>query len=105
MMSASKTTFSFKNLKILRPKVTKNLMNLIKKFCEFPPRFISLASIFENQFESDFFLLKVKRKRRQVAEKLIFPLFSFFGISIILTELLRIPSTVKEHKIWKPKVF
>jgi len=26
------------NLKILRPKVTKNIKNLHKKFCEFPPR-------------------------------------------------------------------
>ena len=41
MISASKTTFSLKNLKILRPKVTKNLTNLLKKFCEFPPRAFS----------------------------------------------------------------
>jgi len=34
MISASKNTLSLKNLKILRPKVTK------KKFCEFPPRYI-----------------------------------------------------------------
>jgi len=33
MISASKTTFS--HLKILRPKVTKNIKNLRKKFCEF----------------------------------------------------------------------
>jgi len=38
MISASKTTFSDFNLKILRPKVTKNLTNFRKKFCEFPPR-------------------------------------------------------------------
>jgi len=37
-LSASKTTFSHFNLKILRPKVTKNLKNLRKKFCESPPR-------------------------------------------------------------------
>ncbi len=37
MISASKTTFSHFNLKILRPKVTKNIMNLRKKFCEFRP--------------------------------------------------------------------
>jgi len=37
MISASKTTLSLNNLKILRPKVTKNCTNLRKKFCEFPP--------------------------------------------------------------------
>jgi len=37
MISASKSTLSLKNLKILRPKVTKNLTNLHKKFWEFPP--------------------------------------------------------------------
>jgi len=40
MISASKSTLSLKNLKILRPKVTKNLTNMPKKFCEFPPRAI-----------------------------------------------------------------
>jgi hypothetical protein len=34
MISASKSTLSRKNLKILRPKVTKNITNLSKKFCE-----------------------------------------------------------------------
>jgi hypothetical protein len=38
MISASKTTFSHYNLNILRPKVTKNIKNLRKKFCEFRPR-------------------------------------------------------------------
>jgi len=37
MISASKTTYSHYNLKILRPKVKKNIKNLRKKFCEFPP--------------------------------------------------------------------
>ena len=41
----SKTTFCLKNLKILRPKVTKNLTNFHKKFCEFP-HIISNASLF-----------------------------------------------------------
>jgi len=36
-MSASETTFSHYNLKILMPKVTKNITNFCKKFCEFPP--------------------------------------------------------------------
>jgi hypothetical protein len=35
MISASKSTLSIKNLNILSPKVTKNLTNLPKKFCEF----------------------------------------------------------------------
>ncbi len=34
MISASKTTFSHFNLKILRPKVMKNIKNLREKFCE-----------------------------------------------------------------------
>ncbi len=38
MISASKTTYIHYNLKILRPKVTKNIKNLRRKFCEFPPR-------------------------------------------------------------------
>jgi len=36
MISASKTTFSLNNLKILRPKVKKNR----KKFCEFPSSYL-----------------------------------------------------------------
>ena len=35
-----KTTFCIKNFKILRPKVTKNIKNLCKKFCEYPHRFV-----------------------------------------------------------------
>jgi len=38
MISASKTTFSHYNLQVVRLKVTKNIKNLRKKFCEFPPR-------------------------------------------------------------------
>ncbi len=34
MISASKNTFRHYNLKILRPKVTKNLKNFRKNFCE-----------------------------------------------------------------------
>jgi hypothetical protein len=37
MISAPKSNLSLKNIKILRPKVTKNLTNLLKKFCESPP--------------------------------------------------------------------
>jgi len=37
LISALKTTYSHYNLKILRPKVKKNIKNLRKKFCEFPP--------------------------------------------------------------------
>jgi len=37
MISASKSTLSLININILRTKVTKNLTNLPKKFCEFPP--------------------------------------------------------------------
>ncbi len=38
MISTSKSTLCLNNLKIIRPKVTKNLTNLHKKFCESPPR-------------------------------------------------------------------
>ncbi len=44
MISASKTNFSHYNLKILRPKVTKNLKNFRKKFCESPPRIFRISS-------------------------------------------------------------
>ncbi len=37
MISASKTTFSHYNLKILRSKVKKNVTNFCKNFCESPP--------------------------------------------------------------------
>ncbi len=37
MISASKNYLSLNDLKILRHKVTNNLTNLRKKFCEFPP--------------------------------------------------------------------
>jgi len=37
MISDSKSVLSLNNLKILRPKVTKNLTNLDKKCCEFWP--------------------------------------------------------------------
>ncbi len=51
MISASKTTFSHFNLKILRPKVMKNIKNLRKKFCEFRPRtFVCLS-------QQNFYLL------------------------------------------------
>jgi len=41
MISALKSTLSPINLKILRPKVMKNLTKLPNKFCESPPRFAS----------------------------------------------------------------
>jgi len=44
-MSASETTFSHYNIKILMPKVTKNITNLRNKFCEFPPRSLSFKVV------------------------------------------------------------
>ncbi len=44
MIYASKNTFSHYNLKILRLKVTKNLTNLLKNFCEFWPNSIFLLT-------------------------------------------------------------
>ncbi len=49
MISASKITLSLNNLKILRPKVTKNLTNLGKKFYESSP---SLVSNFERKLQN-----------------------------------------------------
>jgi len=51
MISASKTTFSLKNLKILRPKRTKNLTNLHKKFWESPPRMFVALKISVTNYE------------------------------------------------------
>ena len=53
MISALKTTFSLKNLKILRLKVTKILRICLKKFCEFPPRsvlpsFLKIVTSYKN---------------------------------------------------------
>ncbi len=42
MISASENALIINNLKILMPKVTKNLTNLHKKFCEFPPWTVEL---------------------------------------------------------------
>jgi len=39
MISALKSTLNLNNLKILRPKATKNLKDMCKKFCESPPSF------------------------------------------------------------------
>jgi len=58
MISASITTYSHYNLKILRPKVTKNIKNLSKKFCEFPPR--SLRTININEC---FYIVDTYRKQ------------------------------------------
>ncbi len=41
MIFASKITLNLNTLNILGRKVTKNLKNLPKKFCEFPPGFAS----------------------------------------------------------------
>ena len=54
MRYASKTTFCLNNLKILRPKATKNLRNFLKNFCEFPHRntyltIFSFSSLFYKQ--------------------------------------------------------
>jgi len=63
-MSASETTFSHFNLKILMPKVMKNITNLRKKFCEFPPRLQSWALVVSNREVVDKFAHKCWRNRR-----------------------------------------
>jgi hypothetical protein len=52
MIFASKNTLSLNNLKILRPKVMKNIKNLRKRFCEFPPRFLILGTSLRLLFPS-----------------------------------------------------
>jgi len=44
MISAANTTFSHFNLKILRPKVMKNIKNLHKKLFEFRPWTLKLKA-------------------------------------------------------------
>jgi len=48
MIFASKSFLNLNNLKISRPKVTKNLMNLPKKFCEFPPSIATTQNVLNN---------------------------------------------------------
>ena len=51
MISASKITLSQNNLKILWPKVTKNLTHLHKTFCESPPWvYLILKAYMETQW-------------------------------------------------------
>jgi len=54
LIAASKTTFSHYNLKILRPRVTKNLTNFCKKFCEFPPRLVNEGDRSREEFWNRF---------------------------------------------------
>jgi len=61
---ASKTTNSCYNLKILRPKVTKNLTNLRKKFCESPPRALIFHFYFILQASSVEGGLRRRRKSK-----------------------------------------
>ncbi len=58
MISTSKTTFCHFNFKILRLKVTKNIKNLRKKFCESAPRSLSQRNLTQKKFPffwSNFF--------------------------------------------------
>jgi len=48
MKPASKSNLSLNNLKILSPKVTKNVTNLHKKFCESPPCSLNNFFLVEN---------------------------------------------------------
>jgi len=62
MISASKSTLSLNNLNILRPKVTKNLTNLPKKFCESPPRSLSRTRATKETININFFLQNTSGK-------------------------------------------
>ncbi len=72
MISASKTTYNDYNLKILRPKVKKNIKNLRKKFCEFPPRRITSFIILMKGALRFSWLHKQKRQAFDVIQILIF---------------------------------
>jgi hypothetical protein len=63
MITAAKSTLSLNNLKILRPKVTKNLTNLHKKFCESPPRFLKRKT---RIMHDRLFLVQLKEKPNSV---------------------------------------
>jgi len=49
MIYASKSTLNLNNLNMLRPKVTKNLTNLLKKFCESRPAELYNIAICHNE--------------------------------------------------------
>jgi len=67
MISASQSTLSLNNLKILRLKVTKNLTNLPKKFCKFPSRSLDMplyhALWLLNFLRYSMFVLSSERKK------------------------------------------
>jgi len=62
MISASKSTLSLNNLKILRPKVTKNLTNLCKKFYESPPCGLDSRIIISAEMIATALNLKIVKK-------------------------------------------
>jgi len=79
MISTSKITLNQNNLKILRPKVTKNLTNLCKKFCESPPTaFFSIAYNFKMIFQMRQFANNINFMRTLLA------LFCWFAGHIML---------------------
>jgi len=53
MTYASKTTFCFNNLKILRPKVTKILQIGLKNLCEFPHKLVEWSTETSNTLRMD----------------------------------------------------
>jgi len=68
MTSASKTTYGRYYLKILRPKVTKNINNLRKKFCEFRPCFVK-STYGSNPGVGNFQILVLKSVAQRVHTK------------------------------------
>jgi len=85
MIAASKITLSHYNLKILRPKVTKNLTNLPKKFCEFRPLF--LTTLCNHGLIETVFLFDRELSKKMLKEILIFSVLynnSIFHSLVIL---------------------
>jgi len=62
MISASKTTYSHYKLKILTPKVMKNIKNFRKKFCEFPPRFLCFFKVKSHEVRTNSLSLESQSK-------------------------------------------
>ncbi len=68
MISAPKTTFKVKNLKILRTKVAKKFTNLPKKVGEFRPRYCTSQFIIVQSIEIKALQHKKPMKNRLFKE-------------------------------------
>ncbi len=98
MIYTSKSTLSLDDLKILSPKVTKNLTNLHNKFCESPPwprrdsSEVTRVKLGYNEHAgNDLFVISLIRYKRE-GLRIKFQLYPF----IIALNLL-LPSLTYKH--------